>query len=61
MVDDTCYFIPFDSRVQAEYWVNCLNSEECQEFLKSLIFFDAKRVVNIDILMRINLAKLGRS
>ncbi|WP_204105451.1 MULTISPECIES: SAM-dependent methyltransferase [Spirulina sp. CCY15215] len=59
MLDDTCYFISFDSRSPAEYWVNCLNSEECQEFLKSLIFFDAKRVVNVDILMRINLKKLG--
>ncbi|MEA5469372.1 hypothetical protein [Spirulina sp. 06S082] len=58
MVDDTCYFIPFDSRLEAEYWVDRLNSEECQEFLKSLIFFDAKRVVNVDILMRINLEKL---
>ncbi|MEM9541494.1 MAG: SAM-dependent methyltransferase, partial [Cyanobacteria bacterium P01_E01_bin.42] len=55
MLDDTCYFISFDSQQDAEYWLNHLNSEECQCFLKSLIFFDAKRVINIDILMRVNL------
>ncbi|MBP0019101.1 MAG: SAM-dependent methyltransferase [Cyanobacteria bacterium SBLK] len=54
MLDDTCYFISFDSQQETEYWLSYLNSEECQGFLKSLIFFDAKRVVNIDILMRIN-------
>ncbi|MEM9538755.1 MAG: N-6 DNA methylase [Cyanobacteria bacterium P01_E01_bin.42] len=58
MLDDTCYFISFDSQQEAEYWQSYLNSGECQGFLRSLILFDAKRVINIDILMRINFTNL---
>ncbi len=59
MFDDTCYFIPCNSREEAEFWSDTLNSEQCQRFLHSLVFFDAKRPVNIDILRRINFAKLA--
>jgi hypothetical protein len=59
MVDDTCYFIPCNSREEASFLSHQLNSEACLKFLHSLIFFDAKRPVNIDILKRIDLKKLS--
>jgi 16S rRNA A1518/A1519 N6-dimethyltransferase RsmA/KsgA/DIM1 with predicted DNA glycosylase/AP lyase activity len=59
MVDDTCYFIPCSSKKEALFISHQLNSEACLKFLKSLIFFDAKRPVNIDILRRIDLKKLS--
>lgn len=59
MVDDTCYFIPCKTRKEALFISQQLNSETCLKFLKSLIFFDAKRPVNIDILRRVDLRKLA--
>ncbi len=59
MVDDTCYFIPCGSENEATFIAEQLNSEACLKFIKSLIFFDAKRPVNIDILSRIDLKKLS--
>ena len=59
MVDDTCYFIPCSSENEATFITEQLNSETCLKFIKSLVFFDAKRPVNIDILSRIDLKKLS--
>lgn len=59
MVDDTCYFIPCSSRDEALFISQQLNSKACLKFLKALIFFDAKRPINIDILRRIDLKKLS--
>lgn len=60
MVDDTCYFFPCETENEARFWAELLNSAECLSFLHSLVFFDAKRPVNIDILRRIDFAKLAR-
>jgi len=59
MVDDTCYFIPCDSKSEAEFFADLLNSETAQRFISALIFSDAKRPVTIDILKRIDLQKLA--
>ena len=59
MVDDTCYFVPCGSENEATFITEQLNSEACLKFIKSLVFFDAKRPVNIDILSRIDLKKLS--
>lgn len=59
MLDDTCYFIPCYSEKEAYSLERLLNSETCRRFLKSLIFFDAKRPVTIEILRRIDLKKLA--
>ena len=61
MVDDTCYFIPCESKEEAELISNLLNSEASINFIKSLVFFDAKRPVNIDILKRIDIKKIAES
>ncbi len=57
MLDDTCYFIGFDELKMAEIAHLLVNSDIVRRFLKSIIFPDAKRVVNKDILMRIDLQK----
>lgn len=54
MLDDTCYFIGFDSLKMAEIAHFIANSEFVQRFLKSIIFSDSKRSINKDILMRID-------
>jgi len=57
MLDDTCYFIGFDSLEKAQVVQKILNSEVVQNFLKAIIFLDAKRPITKDILMRIDLEK----
>lgn len=59
MLDDTCYFIGFDTLEQAEYIWNLLNTEIVENLLKSISFEDAKRMITKDILMRIDLKKVA--
>ncbi len=58
MVDDTCYFIGFESKLQAEICVTLLNNERVQAFIKSLAFADTQRVINKELLSRIDLLKI---
>lgn len=60
MLDDTCYFIGFETLEQAEYIWNLLNSEIVENLLKSISFGDTKRMITKDILMRIDLRKLAK-
>lgn len=57
MLDDTCYFLSFDVYEEAAATFLVLNSPPVQKLLMSLIFWDAKRVITKEILMRINLNK----
>ncbi len=57
MLDDTCYFIGFDTIEDAQIVQKILNSDIVQSFLKAIIFFDAKRPITKDILMRIDIEK----
>jgi len=59
MLDDTCYFIGFYKIEYAIYTLILLNSDKTEEFLKSITFYDAKRVFTKDILMRLNLLELA--
>jgi len=61
MLDDTCYFIGFDSVEFAAYTLILLNSKTCKSFLQSITFSDAKRTFTKDILMRIDLLKLSQT
>ncbi len=60
MLDDTCYFIGFDTFEQAEYVWNLLNTDIVGNLLKSISFDDAKRMITKDILMRIDLKKVAQ-
>jgi hypothetical protein len=55
MLDDTCYFIGFDTFDEAETIQKKLNQPETQEFIESFMFTDEKRAITKDLLMRIGL------
>ena len=55
IVDDSCFLMGFDNYQDALITLKILNSDVIQEFSHSLIFYDAKRVINKDLLMRIDL------
>ena len=55
LLDDTCYFIGFDSLEEARGIQSLLNQLETQEFIESFMFTDAKRAITKDLLMRISL------
>ena len=60
MLDDTCYFIGFDTQDEAEYIWKLLNTDSVENLLKSISFGDAKRMITKDILMRIDLKKVAQ-
>jgi hypothetical protein len=60
VLDDTCYFIPCQSEEEAQYLSGLLNSEVAEEFLRSFIFWDAKRPITISVLERLSLMALAR-
>lgn len=53
--DDTCYMLGFDDYDVARIVQEILNSQQIQDFMESICFYDAKRAINKDMLMRINL------
>jgi hypothetical protein len=59
ILDDTCYFIPCRSEEEASFVCNLLNSDITKRFLHTLIFFDAKRPITIDVLNRVDLNKVA--
>lgn len=61
MLDDTCYFVGFDTRKEAEMVLELLNHQITQEFLRTLMFSDAKRVIKKELLMRIDLAEIAKT
>jgi hypothetical protein len=61
IVDDTCCFIPCCTEEEARFFCDLLNSDLSRHFLRSLVFFDAKRPITIDILNRIDFRQLSKS
>ena len=58
MLDDTCYFIGFNSLTHAKIAHYLLNSDLTQNFFQSIIFFDSKRPITKDVLMRIDIGEV---
>jgi len=59
VLDDTCYFLPFDDVTEAAVVTALLNSTEAQSLIESLVFWDAKRPITKKLLSRIVLEKLS--
>jgi len=59
VLDDTSYFLPFQNREDAEIIAAVLNSEPAAEFYSSLIFWDAKRPITVDVLSQLKIEKLA--
>lgn len=60
VLDDTCYFLPFETEDQARKVCDMLNSQTGREFFESYIFWDAKRPITVEILQKLNIAKLEK-
>ena len=59
MLDDTGYFLPCRTASEAAFLHRLLSSEPAQEFLSSLVFWDAKRPITTEILGRLDLKSLA--
>lgn len=58
VLDDTCYFLPFENELEAKKVCELLNSTVSKEFFESFIFWDAKRPITVETLQKLNLKKL---
>jgi hypothetical protein len=61
VLDDTCAFVACESEEEAAFLAGLLGSPAAQEFLSSLVFWDAKRPVTIELLRRLNVLALARA
>jgi hypothetical protein len=60
MLDDTAYFLPCTNEQLADLLLALLRSQPAQEFLQSLIFWDSKRPITVEVLRQIDLAALAQ-
>lgn len=60
LFDDTVYHLSFHSESEARRAAELLSTPDCQRLLESLVFWDAKRPVTIELLKRIDLSKVAR-
>jgi hypothetical protein len=58
MVDDTAYFLPFETEAAAEAAALALGSPPAQAFLQARVFWDAKRPINKALLQSLSLEAL---
>ncbi len=58
VLDDTCYFLPFETEAEASKICDLLNSKAGQGFFEAFVFWDAKRPITTEILQKLNLTKL---
>ena len=61
VLDDTCYFLPFDDAATARRVARALGSELARDFLHARIFWDNKRPITKAILQSLDLTALGRA
>ena len=59
--DDTVYALSLEHEDDARFLCDILHSQPCQEFIESMIFWDNKRPMTVDLLKRIDLAKVADS
>lgn len=60
MVDDTVYFLASRTEKEAKTLAKWLNSNICQQFLASMIFWEDKRPITINLLERLNIRELAK-
>jgi methylase of polypeptide subunit release factors len=58
--DDTVNFLSFETEAEAKFIFGLLTSNPSLEFLDSMIFWDEKRPITIDILKRLSLKAVAR-
>jgi len=57
--DDTVNFLSFDTEAKARFVFHLITSTPSLEFLDSMIFWDEKRPITIEILRRLSLKKVA--
>ena len=60
VLDDTCYFMPFQTQEEAVCVAEMLNSEIAQEFYSAFVFQDSKRPITAELLQRLDLLTLAQ-
>lgn len=60
MFDDTVNFLSFETEAEARFIFQLVTSNPSLEFLDSMIFWDEKRPITIDILRRLSLKAVAR-
>ena len=60
MFDDTVNFLSFETEEEAKFIFGLVTSSPSLEFLNSMIFWDEKRPITIDILRRLSLKAVAR-
>ena len=60
VLDDTCYFLPCQTREQADAVAGLLDSSVAREFYSAFVFWDAKRPITAETLGRLNLVALAK-
>jgi methylase of polypeptide subunit release factors len=59
VLDDTCYFLPFDDEAAARAALALLRSPLAQDFFAARVFWEAKRPISKAILQRLSLSALA--
>jgi hypothetical protein len=60
VLDDTSYFLPCQTKDQADFLAALLNSPAAQEFYSAFAFWDTKRPITAELLGRLDLRRLSR-
>jgi hypothetical protein len=60
MFDDTVNFLSFETEEEAKFIFGLITSNPSMEFLDSMIFWDEKRPITIDILKRLSLKAVAK-
>jgi hypothetical protein len=60
VLDDTCYFLPFDDERRARGAWRALQSELARDYIESRIFWDCKRPIQKSVLQSLDLDVLQR-
>jgi len=58
MLDDTCYFLPFDDEQAARRAQRALMTSLARDFFQARVFWDAKRPITKSLLQTLNLEAL---
>lgn len=61
MLDDTCYFLGFSNYAAAVFTLALLNAPLVQTFMQSIVFWDSKRAISKDVLLRLDLSKIAKA
>jgi hypothetical protein len=61
MLDDTCYFLPFETKDEAREVCSLLRSDLARDFFTARVFWDAKRPISKSVLQKLDLAALRRA